>query len=57
MHDIFGAEIIDVFDLKEEEEQGQKKKKNKKRALYRFGRALFYIKNPIKREVIKCSIC
>ena len=25
MHDIFGAEIIDVFDLKEEEEQGQKK--------------------------------
>ena len=42
MHDIFGAEIIDVFDLKEEEEQEQKKKKkNKKRALYRFGRALF----------------
>lgn len=26
MHDIFGAEIIDVFDLKEEEEQEQKKK-------------------------------
>ena len=25
MHDIFGAEIIDVFDLKEEEEQDQKK--------------------------------
>ena len=25
MHDIFGAEIIDVFDLKEEEEQEQKK--------------------------------
>ena len=42
MHDIFGAEIIDVFDLKEEEEQEQKKKKNKKAgAFYRFGRALF----------------
>ena len=25
MHDIFGAEIIDVFDLKEAEEQEQKK--------------------------------
>ena len=25
MHDIFGAEIIDVFDLKDEEEQEQKK--------------------------------
>ena len=25
MHDIFGAEILDVFDLKEEEEQEQKK--------------------------------
>ncbi len=46
------------FDLKEEEEQEQKKKKNKKRALYRFGRALFFALESYKKgEVIKCSIC
>ncbi len=32
MHNIFGAEMIEVFDLKEEEEQGQKEKKKNKKA-------------------------